>query len=105
MDGLQAVSHVRQGAPDDHAHRVIEVGTPHLLLERYRERFFGEGFHAGESEMLSRKRRFSLEKRVVRRKLVRLKSGPSGRRKIEGGKMNARTLVLATSLAFAIVGC
>ena len=28
---LQAVAHVRQRAADDHAHRVIEVGTLHLL--------------------------------------------------------------------------
>jgi hypothetical protein len=30
---LQAVAHVRQGAPDDDAHRVVEVRALHLDLE------------------------------------------------------------------------
>ena len=36
MHGLQAVPGVGDGAPDDHAHRVIEVGRPHLLLDAHR---------------------------------------------------------------------
>src|SRR3546814_4700972 len=36
MNGLQAVAHIGQGAAHDHAHRVIEVGGPHLLFDRYR---------------------------------------------------------------------
>ena len=32
MDGLEAVARVRQGAGDDDAHGVVEVGAPHLLL-------------------------------------------------------------------------
>jgi hypothetical protein len=30
---LQPVAHVRQGARDDHAHRVVEKARAHLLLE------------------------------------------------------------------------
>jgi hypothetical protein len=45
VHGLQAVAHVRQGAAHDHAHGVIEVGTPHFLLEADRVGFFGELFH------------------------------------------------------------
>ena len=33
MDRLQAVAHVRQRARHDHAHRVIEVRDPHLVLD------------------------------------------------------------------------
>ncbi len=33
VDGLQSVTHLGQRAPDDHAHRVIEVRTLHLLLQ------------------------------------------------------------------------
>ncbi len=36
VHGLQAVAHVGQRAPDDHRHRVVEVGGAHLLLERAR---------------------------------------------------------------------
>jgi hypothetical protein len=32
---LQAVADVRQGAPHDHAHRVIEVRMAHLGFEAY----------------------------------------------------------------------
>ena len=36
MDGLQAVAHIRQRAPDDHAHGVIEVRLLHLRFDIYR---------------------------------------------------------------------
>ena len=42
---LQAVAHIRQRAPDDHAHRVIEIGAAHLFFEADREGFFGELIH------------------------------------------------------------
>ena len=42
MHGLQPVAHIGQGAPDDHAHRVIQIGSAHLLLEIGEQRFFGE---------------------------------------------------------------
>src|SRR5678809_1450292 len=29
---LQSVTHVRQSAPDDHRHRVVEIRPPHLLF-------------------------------------------------------------------------
>ena len=33
MDGLEAVAHVGQRAPDDDGHRVVEVAPPDLLLD------------------------------------------------------------------------
>ena len=33
LDGLEAVPHVGEGAPHDHAHRVIEVALAHLVLD------------------------------------------------------------------------
>ena len=33
MHGLQAVAHVGQRAPDDHAHRVVEIRPPHLVFD------------------------------------------------------------------------
>ena len=33
MHGLQAIADVREGAPDDDAHRVVDVARAHLLLE------------------------------------------------------------------------
>ena len=33
VDGLEAVAHVGQGAPDDDAHGVVEVGALHLFLQ------------------------------------------------------------------------
>ena len=33
MDGLEAVAYVGQSASDDDAHRVVEVGALHLLLQ------------------------------------------------------------------------
>ncbi len=32
MHGLQAVAGIRQRAPDDHTHRVVEIGAAHLLF-------------------------------------------------------------------------
>ena len=46
VDGFQPVAHVRQRAPDDHAHRVIEVRPSHLLFDADREGFFCELVHA-----------------------------------------------------------
>ena len=45
VHGLQPIAHIGQGAPDDHAHGVIEVGAAHFLLEADRVGFFGELFH------------------------------------------------------------
>jgi len=28
-----AIAHLRKGAPDDHAHRVVDVAALHLLLD------------------------------------------------------------------------
>jgi hypothetical protein len=45
VDGLQAVTNIREGAADDDAHRVVQVGPAHLLLEADRVGFLGELFH------------------------------------------------------------
>ena len=45
MHRLEAVARIRQRTPDDHAHRVIEVGMPHFLFQRNGQCFFGEGRH------------------------------------------------------------
>jgi len=46
VHGLQAVAGIGQGTADDHAHRVIEIRTPHLLLKADGQGFFGELSHA-----------------------------------------------------------
>ncbi len=46
MHRLETIAHVGQRAPDDYAHRVVEVRPPHLLFEADRERFFCELVHA-----------------------------------------------------------
>src|SRR6056297_2804816 len=45
MHRLQAVAHVGQGPPHDHAHRVIEIGLAHLVFEIYRKYFLGDVTH------------------------------------------------------------
>ena len=47
---LQAVAHVGQRAPDDHAHRVIEVRPAHLLFEVDGEDFARDFGHAGRRQ-------------------------------------------------------
>ena len=42
---LEAVAHIRQGTPYNHAHRVIEVALAHLFFEGNRDCFFGELIH------------------------------------------------------------
>ena len=37
MYRLQAIADIRQGSPDDDAHRVVEIGLLHLLFEAYRQ--------------------------------------------------------------------
>ena len=39
VDGLQAVPHVGQGAPDDHAHRIVEIRPLELVFDVDREDF------------------------------------------------------------------
>ena len=43
---LEAVARVGQGAPDDHAHRVVQIRPPHLLFEADRKYFLGKLSHA-----------------------------------------------------------
>ena len=45
MHGLEAVAHVRQGAADDDAHRIIEIGPAELVLDGDR----GDAPRAGSS--------------------------------------------------------
>ena len=33
MDGLQPVSNIGQCATNDHAHRIVEIGPPHLVFD------------------------------------------------------------------------
>jgi hypothetical protein len=40
MDGLQAVADIGQGAANDDAHGVIEIATPHLILDVDRDVIF-----------------------------------------------------------------
>ncbi|MNZ23668.1 hypothetical protein D3C78_407870 [compost metagenome] len=42
---LQAVARIRQGTPDDHAHRVVEVRLFQLVFDIDRENFFGQFAH------------------------------------------------------------
>ncbi len=42
---LQAVTCIRQGPPDDHAHRVVEIGLFQLVFDIDRENFFGQFAH------------------------------------------------------------
>ena len=46
VHGLQAVADVGQRAPDDHAHRVVEIRLPHLVFEVDREDFLTDGHDA-----------------------------------------------------------
>ena len=46
---LESVARIRQGAADDHAHRVIEVAPPHFLFKTDGQGFFGELGHEGRS--------------------------------------------------------
>ena len=48
MHGLQAVAHVGQRAPDDHAHGIVEIGLPHLVFEIDGDDFAGDFSHFGE---------------------------------------------------------
>ena len=47
MHRLQAVAHVGQRAADDHAHRVIEIRTPHLVFDGDRLRVETGAFRQG----------------------------------------------------------
>src|SRR5207237_2564172 len=82
VDRFQAVAHVREGAPDDHAHGVIEVGAPHLLLEGNREGFFSEGFHARRTEFYHASPRFLSKKGLSERSGLCLNSSRSWRTKM-----------------------
>ena len=42
---LQAIARIRQRTPDDHAHRVVEVGLFQLVFDIDREDFFGQFAH------------------------------------------------------------
>ena len=32
VDGFQTIAHIRQRASDNHRHRIVEIRTPHLVL-------------------------------------------------------------------------
>ena len=48
LHGLEAVARVRQGARDDHRHRVIDVGGLHDLGDVGRRKLFVGGVHCGK---------------------------------------------------------
>src|SRR5579883_2086401 len=35
VNGLESVAHIGQGATDNHAHRVVEIGARHFLYDAY----------------------------------------------------------------------
>jgi len=45
MNRLQAIAHIRQGAPDNHAHGVIEVRLAQLFFDIDWQNFFGDLSH------------------------------------------------------------
>ncbi len=45
VHGLQAITRIGQCPPDDHAHRVVEVGLFQLVFDIDREDFFGQFAH------------------------------------------------------------
>ena len=45
MRRLEAIADVRQRAPDDYAHGVIQIGLSHFVFEIYRGYFFSEFSH------------------------------------------------------------
>jgi len=55
MHGLQAVARIGQSAPDDHAHRVVEIRAPHLFFETDGQGFLGELGHPGETAAAMRR--------------------------------------------------
>src|SRR5207342_60744 len=47
MHRLEAIAHVRQRAPHDHAHGVIEIGAAHFVFEVDGENFARDVRHSG----------------------------------------------------------
>src|SRR5258706_14040420 len=45
MHRLETISHIRQRASNDYAHRVVEIGAPHFFFEADRDGFFSELVH------------------------------------------------------------
>ena len=54
MHGLETITHIGERPPDDHAHRVIEVGLFHLPLDIYRHDFFREITHTSVHSLLEK---------------------------------------------------
>ncbi len=46
MDRLQAVAHVGQSAPDDDAHRIVEIRLTHLVFQIDVQNFASDFGHA-----------------------------------------------------------
>ena len=45
MHRLESVAHIRQGAANDYAHRVIEITLPHFVFDIDANDFFGQLSH------------------------------------------------------------
>jgi hypothetical protein len=50
VDRLEPVADIGQRPAYDHAHRVVEIGTPHLLFEADGQGFFGDLVHGSETD-------------------------------------------------------
>jgi hypothetical protein len=60
MDGLESVAHVRKGARDDDAHRVVDERLADLLIDETGDDPFavvrsGHGFDCGGEEVVRRR--------------------------------------------------
>ena len=63
---LESVARIGKGAADDHAHRVIQVASPHFLLKTDRQGFFGELGHELALRMAWRRKASILMSRACR---------------------------------------
>ena len=68
MHGFQTITHIRQGAPHDHAHGVIEIALAHLVFDIDANDFFGEFCHESAS--------LNDEKRALAPRLKRMRERP-----------------------------
>jgi hypothetical protein len=45
MYRFKTIPDIREGAPHDYAHRVVEITPAHFFFEGYRKCFLGKGIH------------------------------------------------------------
>ena len=71
MHGLQTVADIGQRAAHDHAHRVVEIGLPHLVFEIDRQDFARDFVHGrrgqnGRNSIMQARRNACFDARFVR---------------------------------------